>query len=541
MLLTRKSNQKLGFTRIIKLNWITITKQYKSYLAKREIISWKTNVNTLKEIKRDAFLDENENRSSSGSAIPILVPKHTNTDIKIVLDTCQNSQQIVSLIKRKENEIIHASIYGKAMQKCRKLRDFVAVQHIMDLLLKRDDLEKSIVEFSIYINSMSMTEFSHRCIYYLQIMIKKYNIKPNEILFASLLKSFRSKFEWKEAEKIWNLMINEYKIEANEAAYSAMMAIYSSSKQKNKATKLLKEYINKYPNNKHGHQAIIGSYINLYCKLGDIKQIKKIIKLSTKKYGLKLTNELIASIMTCYYTNRKYYKIIKLYNKWINDKNNNNIPNRHLLFMKCVSLSHLIRSCNHGFEEKQKIYHQLINTLYVDLNKYGIRLDQTFAKIHLNAAIFLYHNQNPQEIVKVFEQLSNENLIGYLTNSQTLQIIDLHVFEFVTAQFILRYIFAYKLNKIFNDNCNRICIITGKGKHTWTNDKGNEQLSLYKFIVKELSSWKPPLILPNTSKLGRIYIHKHQLSEYLNNTDNNNYAKHLLEIPSNDWYNFESF
>ncbi len=513
-----------------KYRYLVIGTKCKSYYAIREPLVVEPKVNTLKGIQRHAWLDQNEKRSPSGSAVPIPIPNHVNKDLKIVLDTCQNSQQIVSLIKRHENEIVHASIYGKAMQKCRKLRDFHAVQHIMELLLKRDDLEKSVVEFSIYINSMALSEWSYRCIYYFKLMVSKYNIQPNEILFASLLKSFKTKIQWKEAEKVWDMMLNQFKVEPNEAAYSAMMAVYSASRQKEKANKLLTEYLEKHPNNKQGHVGIFGSYINLFSKLGDMKEMKKAMKLGTK-HGLQITNELIASIMTCYYANGKYQRVVDVFNDWIDG---GNTPNRHIFFLKCVALTHLIGSCKNGFDGKQRIYNQLQDTLYGELNNYGVKLDQALARTQLNGAIFLYHNHDPQEIVKVFERLCNKNLMGYLADPDKPELIDLHLLDFVDAQFILRYVFAYKLDEILKDGQDRLCIITGKGKHTWTEGKGTMQGSMYKFIAKELASWDPPIIVPDTSGSGRIEVYKHQLDGYLNNA--NNYAKQKFSIPSDDWY-----
>ena len=512
----------------------SIEKRYKTYFAQPEQLTIKPGVNASKAVERELYLDLNESRLPSGSAVPIHVPKHVNKDIKIVLDTCQNSQQIVSLIQRQHNEIQHSSIYGKAMQICRKLRDFDAVQTIMDLFLTRTDLQPTCIEFTIYINSMAVTEYSQRCVQYFHLMISKYNIQPNDVVFATLLKSFTRKIQIQEAEKVWDMMINQYNLEPNEAAYSAMMTIYSLSQEKEKATRLLNEYVSKHPENIRGHNGIFSPYINVFSKLGDIKGMKKAIKLCSEN-GLKFDNQIIVAILKVYYQNGKYDKIIQIVNDWISRKKNDR-PSRQIFFYKLIALSHMIKQCQKGFEAKKKIYDKLVNTLYIELKKYQIELDPLLVKPHLNGAIFLYSDHDPQQIVQVFESLMKKNLIGYMLydEKKRQKSIDLHVNDLTDAQFIIRYIFAYKLNDIIQKDQDYVCIVTGKGRHTWTKGKGTGQGAMQKFIIQELLSWDPPINAETRWNGGRIWIHKKYFQPYLDNE--NNYAKRKLCVPSDDWY-----
>ena len=106
----------------------------------------------------------------------------------------------------------------------------------------------------------------------------------------------------------------------------------------------------------------------------------------------------------------------------------------------------------------------------------------------MNAAIFLWHDHDPQEIMKVFETLCDRKLMGYLVEPDKPELIDLHLLEFVDAQFVLRYVFAYKLDEIFKGDQDHVCIITGKGRHTWTEGKGTEQ-GICANLSRRVISW----------------------------------------------------
>ena len=97
---------------------------------------------------------------------------------------------------------------------------------------------------------------------------------------------------------------------------------------------------------------MFGSYIHLFSKLGDMKGMKQAMKLGTK-YGLALSEQLVACMMSCYFANGRYRKMVKLFDEWV-VKSGNQLT-RRVLFWKCVALSHMVRTCKDGFEGKENM------------------------------------------------------------------------------------------------------------------------------------------------------------------------------------------
>ena len=103
------------------------------------------------------------------------------------------------------------------------------------------------------------------------------------------------------------------------------------------------------------------------------------------------------------------------------------------------------------------------------------------------------------------------------------------------AQFILRYLFAFKMQEILDSvlkgsQDDRIRFMVGKGKA-----KLDKQSVLAPFIMKELRSWKPPInSYVDTRNSGLLVIDKKELIPYCDNKMN--FAKQMLINPSSDWF-----
>merc|ERR1711879_1014812 len=113
-----------------------------------------------------------------------------------------------------------------------------------------------------------------------------------------------------------------------------------------------------------------------------------------------------------------------------------------MLTMKCGVLIRKIRgqkgpfdsntkpSIEMSFGEKYEIYEEIKKTIYDEMK--GLNMDLSrMGKIHLDAAIAMYSDRDPMEMIKVFEQLMEHKMIGFLgSDSSSGSVnVDLHLFS----------------------------------------------------------------------------------------------------------------
>ena len=106
--------------------------------------------------------------------------------------------------------------------------------------------------------------------------------------------------------------------------------------------------------------------------------------------------------------------------------------------------------------------------------------------------------------------------------------VDLHCFDHLQSQFLLRYIIGYKLKNLIWINKMTCVLLLVKEKH---NNAGiTSRYSLKEFVKKELQKFEPPIhVEPHWTNLGIWIIPKKQLLPYLNNEIN--YATEKLTKP----------
>ena len=390
------------------------------------------------------------------------------------------------------------------------------------------NLQLSVIEFTIYIDAMSNDP--SRCQKAFRTMIDKHNIIPNDITFGAIIKSFIPCSQYTEAEDLWNEMITKYQLTPNESAYTSMMSVYARSHQTEKADALMNEYLDKHTNGQLDYCHIFGSYIGVYSKIGDVDGMKRAIEIGTR-HGMELKPFVFGQLISGYYRARKYKKCVKLFDKWMKKGNR---PTNIDLYWKCAALSGMIKDYEISFVEMEGLYLEIVVVLQSQLKNFGLTMDPLLAKTQLSAAIFLYGSHDPSQIVNVFEQLLADDLIGYTPSDVEIGCIDLHCFEPWIAQFVVRYVFGYKLKEVLGGR-DELSIITGVGKHTLGMEHG--QGYLYNFILNELSTWNPPIVLEKGENDGRLRCAKEQLLAHIDNE--RNYAKQKLTSPSNDWWSYK--
>ena len=199
-----------------------------------------------------------------------------------------------------------------------------------------------------------------------------------------------------------------------------------------------------------------------------------------------------------------------------------------------MALCHIIKDDGKlDFEEKLKYIKNWSSVLKLG-PEFGVKTGISASTL-LFACISLYHNVDPMKIVQMFEeyQSGDDNVLNYRVSGDDCKFtIDVHCFNHLQVQFLLRYIIGFQLHEFDLDERNGLDLIVGKSKH---GIKGlDTKYSLKDFVMDDLLKYDPPIKCELHSNSGLLFIPKDQLLPYL--SDDANYAKLKLTVPSNDWY-----
>merc|ERR1712087_375482 len=122
------------------------------------------------------------------------------------------------------------------------------------------------------------------------------------------------------------------------------------------------------------------------------------------------------------------------------------------------------------------------------------------------------------EIVNVFECLLEEQLLGYHSSrSSDKNLIDFHGYQSKEAQFVIRYVFGFKVDYLKEccEQYGNIQIIVGKGNGFMAIMNEREGGVLKDFLIKELKSWNPPINCHvDASNTGRLIIEASDIEPY---------------------------
>ena len=463
----------------------------------------------------------------------IRIDENINTDLVKKLNDSIDTKDIVNIIKSNLHTIEHIAVFGKAIQKCSWLKDWNAAHEIMKLAID-SGLDLNEIIFNIFLNTMAKSDSPELCVEYFHLMITKYHLQPDPITFSCVLKSFKTQRKCEEAEKVWHLMLNKYNIKPDKFVLVEMLMIYARTEQIDKARILFDEYIQRVQNGELQVDAyVFHAYLNGFSRIGDIKGIQDVTKLM-KQYNIELDEYMVSDIMRGFLIAEKYDKCLKTLQSYID---NGNIPNVHMMAMKCMALSNIILDMKRNrksFKEKYEIFDQ-IKSIPNEFKQYGLKMQQFIVSIQLSSAIYLYHDNHPMEIVHLFRRFVEKKLIGYkqYDENDNNYLLSFRMLHPVHAQFILRYLFAFRIGEILNsvgDEKDKIKIIVGKGKGS---KHGAQKMG--PFIMKELLSWKPPIqSYVDEKNEGQIIIDKQQIMPYCE--VKMNYARKRLMHGSKDWH-----
>ncbi len=466
-------------------------------------------------------------------------PKSTqNQNIRNKIKMAKSAKEIIKILDENSNYIMDESVYSKALQKCNFLqnRDYEIINKIMEMMLLNFKVKASIVVFNVFFNSVSFCDQPLKCRKYVDFILNKSNpndVFPDKTTFPVLIKSVRKQGLYRFAEKYLKIMKGKFNMKPCIVTYTEMLCVYAKSFQKEKAIQIFQEYQER-KDLPQENETIFGAFLNVFSRNGDIYGMENVLQLMENK-NMKLMNPIILSdIMRTYVVAGKPRKCIKIYNAIMSDKNIE-IQASHLS-LACIAMSHLIHCKTVSRPEKYQLFDKISGILENEFKQNGFTVSAVEIKPLFEASVGLYGNEDPTKIINLFEKLLHDKLIGYTTFDELYgdHALDLHGFHPSTAQFILRYVFALKLEELLStmDESNDFVIIVGKGKHS-----GNKKGILKQFVVNELLSFEPQIECNKWSKDGgQIVIEKTRLKPYCLKDNVNEYLKAKLMYPSNDWF-----
>ena len=434
--------------------------------------------------------------------------------------------------------IIDVSVYHRAMDKCKSLRDYQAIPAIMDLL-SQSNLPLDAESLNSFIRTMNHSNSADECVRYFDSMVSDNGITPNMETFAGLFKSFESPRTIGKLEKYWNLMRDRFHLDPPPSLYAQVIRQYSNADHREKAVQIFNEYLQRLQRRELAvHPPIFSAYLNIFSSCGDLEGIHSALDI-LKEHGIDCNHRVIITIIVSgHYNAREHRKCIELIDEWIQ---NGNVPDSNLLRFKCAALSRILQD-ESTFPQKQKIYRRLQDVIHRDLKDYGLDITPKIASIYLIAAISLYHNVNPMEMVKLYHDLERRQFLKQYISSEfgtfsASKEINVHFADILEAQFVIRYLFGYRLEEVMDNGDDEVIwILVGKGKHS--KGMGRNQGKMRQFVIKELSNWNPPLeCKPHPFNHGLLSVDKRQLTPYLkrDRMSGMNAVQRMLLNPSTRW------
>eukprot|EP01083_Nonionella_stella_P074228 201281_1 len=478
----------------------------------------------------DGALDRKQTLNRAKSAVPFDMrtdyKSHgKNYDIQVSLLKCKTAQDVLYTMQTNWQSVSHPSVYSIALKRCIKLRDWSKARQIMDLLVY-SAVEPTIFEFTQFFNAMALSEMSPSLSdQYFERMRNDFGIVPDKFIFCILIKGCKKESQYKLAEKYWICMQKEYDIAPSSWLYTEMISTYARANKSNKAMTLFAQYYAKLKLERvECDVTTFHAYLTVFARNGDVKGMEQALQMIEEEQNIKcMSNKLfVTEVMSGYIRARMPHEAIRICEAFMEGKESTIERMEPMLELKCVALAHLMKEDS---SNKLNLYGQIEGIMNELLQRNNPNYRFFHAKTLLYAAIIMFHDRDPQRMIQIFEDMVRKGYIGYLANDN---VIDLHLFELLQVQFILRYIIA-NITHTHRD----LILIVGTGKH---NAYSNNKESVKQFVMNELLTFAPPLqctITPHNK--GQLRIDKTQLIPYMN--DPNNYAKQkLMSTSSEDWY-----
>ncbi|KAL4432035.1 hypothetical protein ABPG74_017771 [Tetrahymena malaccensis] len=152
-----------------------------------------------------------------------------------------------------------------------------------------------------------------------EILLEEKDIKPNTIIYTTLLKGYTKQENMKKALEIFEIMKKDKDLEPNIVSYNSLMECAVQCKDKEQMKKIFNEIMEQKEENKRADLITYSTYIKGLFKQGDIEEALEIFEDLRKQEHYKLDEIFYNSILDGLFKARSFEKTQLLYQKMKQD------------------------------------------------------------------------------------------------------------------------------------------------------------------------------------------------------------------------------
>lgn len=448
-----------------------------------------------------------------------------------IKNQCNNTTEIFRILRSpsaKKNNYDH-TVYVCAMKKCENIsRNYRVSESIMKLMYD-NNIERNVIVYNEFFKILTKYGKLEIALKYFNYMIKIDKISPTIITATILIGACKESLDYKLATKIWDIVIKKYNLLPDSMCYTQLISVYCNSCKIKLALNLFNQMLN---DNILPSITCYGSMINGYLKVNQLENAIKILKLIHENDELKyeITHAQYTPFISYYLRHNKPLKALKIYDQCIklmmNKKydlhnNKNKFDSTYLLkydeslqYLRSVIYVQLIKekykdTNNIHDKEIKEWFHILFNVIPNERESmFGLnRINHRLSHLQLQIMLLFYEDNNIEKVIDFFENdlLKTESFGMWKYQKEPINnwVIDLHLMTFDVTKFILKYLFKYEKNNIFDLDTEKLYILCGKGKHRilrhGNNGKDHEN-NIKSCVIDEFASWDPVIVAKTDSQ-----------------------------------------
>ena len=394
------------------------------------------------------------------------------------------------------NNINDVSVYGAIFKRCNEKKYYNLAVNVMEYCIK-NNIMLTDIECTIFVSVMINGDKMY-CVkqYFKSVFINQFNINVSKFLLTNVIKGCKKRIGryYDFLEYILNYG-KENGIEYDDYMYNEIIGIYVKLKKYSNMDQLFDDFIKSKYNNEFINYT---TFLNAYANIGNITKMKEIFNI-IKEIKPELNIVIYTVLMKGYIKCGKYKKALNIYEKYILTQFEIDI---NVLKNKCMAYL-FMQYYSDNINDQLNAHNIIMNEISNEYYQIKKSRDSWFITKCLISMILKYHNSQPNKISNYFKKNFGDGKVVYTSYLKNMNIycIDLHCFDLLVAQYILRYVFAFELeNNIFNQQ-NDVHILCGKQTHSISNDN-----SMLKFIFNEIKNWgiNPEIIMDSFVKISHI-------------------------------------
>lgn len=427
-------------------------------------------------------LYNNSNISTSASPVFFKELKEIRSS-----DSCEKIIQIVK--HHKSNSPI---VYTVAIKRCGQLRNVNACEQIMDILNEKNVIANTIVYNALFY-AFSRNDRPWLCDPHF-LKMEELNIVPNAALVCSWMYAYQRRINQSVVDRIWNKTMVKYGIKPDVALCNQMLIIDCYHGKYENIEKWVEIIIENGDKPLH---CTIGALIKAYAQSKQIKKMEEVKATAMEKYGIAMKPIHYISLMAGYLKVDSPEMALEMHDECI--VNYGQLNDTKLQNMKHVALLQLL---------KQETDQLKCDSLYANVMESTVHQKEVkqahfvLGQIKLQASIHYYgYDCNSPLLIETFQQLCHAYALGYWSKHWNTNewIIDLHSFDYFSAEFILHYILNYESKDILD--LKRILILCGQRKHVC--ESKQDRIGLMGFLQQKLKLYEPTI---DTREIDKVFL-----------------------------------